>query len=182
MSQPTPILHHFDQSPFSEKIRIIFGFKKLAWNSVRISRIMPRPDLMPMTGGYRRTPTMQIGADIYCDTQIIIRELERRYPTPTLFPAGNAGMPWARHVDRPAVLPEHGQPRVRLHRRQGPAGFHRGSREVARRQVRRRRHDRGAAADARPVPRQYRLDRGATRRRPAVAVRRVQPSRTSAPT
>ncbi|MHC2257382.1 glutathione S-transferase [Bradyrhizobium embrapense] len=95
MSQPTPILHHFDQSPFSEKIRVIFGFKKLAWKSVRISRIMPRPDLMPMTGGYRRTPTMQIGADIYCDTQIIIRELERRYPVPTLFPDGNAGMPWA---------------------------------------------------------------------------------------
>ncbi|MEY9438318.1 glutathione S-transferase family protein [Bradyrhizobium elkanii] len=103
MSQPTPILHHFDQSPFSEKIRIIFGFKKLAWNSVRISRIMPRPDLVPMTGGYRRTPTMQIGSDIYCDTQIIIRELERRYPTPTLFPAGNAGMPWALGMwtDRP---------------------------------------------------------------------------------
>ncbi|HEX7922445.1 MAG TPA: glutathione S-transferase family protein [Bradyrhizobium sp.] len=103
MSQPTPILHHFDQSPFSEKIRVIFGFKKLAWNSVRISRIMPRPDLMPMTGGYRRTPTMQIGADIYCDTQIIIRELERRYPTPTLFPAGHAGMPWALGMwtDRP---------------------------------------------------------------------------------
>jgi glutathione S-transferase len=95
---PTPnpvILHHFDQSPFSEKIRIIFGYKRLAWKSVRISRIMPRPDLMPLTGGYRRTPTMQIGADIYCDTQIIIRELEARFPTPTLFPAGHAGVPWA---------------------------------------------------------------------------------------
>jgi glutathione S-transferase len=89
------ILHHFDQSPFSEKIRVIFGFKQLAWQSVRISPIMPRPDLMPLTGGYRRTPTMQIGADIYCDTQIIIRELERRFPTPTLFPAGQAGVPWA---------------------------------------------------------------------------------------
>ena len=95
---PTPypvILHHFDQSPFSEKIRAIFGFKRLAWKSVRISRIMPRPDLMPLTGGYRRTPAMQIGADIYCDTQIIIRELEARFPTPTLFPGGNAGLPWA---------------------------------------------------------------------------------------
>jgi len=95
---PTPypvILHHFDQSPFSEKIRVIFGFKQLAWRSVRISRIMPRPDLMPLTGGYRRTPTMQIGADIYCDTQVIIRELEARFPTPTLFPGGNAGVPWA---------------------------------------------------------------------------------------
>jgi glutathione S-transferase len=93
--QSAIILHHFDQSPFSEKIRVIFGFKELAWKSVRISRIMPRPDLMPLTGGYRRTPVMQIGADIYCDTQIIIRELETRFPTPTLFPGGNAGVPWA---------------------------------------------------------------------------------------
>ena len=76
------ILHHFDESPFSEKIRLIFGLKKIAWTSVLITRIMPRPDLMPMTGGYRRTPVMQIGADIYCDTQCIMRELERRFPEP----------------------------------------------------------------------------------------------------
>lgn len=104
MSTSHPIiLHHFDQSPFSEKIRLVFGFKQLAWKSCRISRIMPRPDLMPLTGGYRRTPTMQIGADIYCDTQIILRELERRHPTPTLFPGGHAGIPWALAMwtDRP---------------------------------------------------------------------------------
>jgi glutathione S-transferase len=89
------ILHHFDQSLFSEKIRVIFGFKRLTWTSVRISRIMPRPNLMPLTGGYRRTPVMQIGADIYCDTQAIIRELEARFPTPTLFPTGHTGVPWA---------------------------------------------------------------------------------------
>jgi glutathione S-transferase len=89
------ILHHFEKSPFSEKIRIVFGLKKIAWTSVLIPRIMPRPDLMPMTGGYRRTPTLQIGADIFCDTQIIIRELERRFPEPTLFPDGNAGLPWS---------------------------------------------------------------------------------------
>jgi hypothetical protein len=63
MSTPHPIiLHHFEQSPFSEKIRVIFGFKRLTWTSVRISRIMPRPNLTPLTGGYRRTPVMQIGA------------------------------------------------------------------------------------------------------------------------
>ena len=88
------ILHHFDESPFSEKVRIVFGLKNLAWTSVRITRIMPRPDLMPMTGGYRRTPVMQIGADIYCDTQCILRELERRFPEPTLFPNGNEGIAW----------------------------------------------------------------------------------------
>jgi glutathione S-transferase len=88
------ILHHFDESPFSEKIRLIFGIKKLAWTSVRISRIMPRPDLMPMTGGYRRTPVVQIGADIYCDTQCIMRELERRFPQPSLLPCGYDGLVW----------------------------------------------------------------------------------------
>jgi glutathione S-transferase len=97
------ILHHFDPSHFSEKIRIIFGLKKIAWKSCLISRIMPRPDLMPLTGGYRRTPVMQIGADIFCDAQIIIRELEKRFPDPTLFPGGNAGIPWALGMwtDRP---------------------------------------------------------------------------------
>jgi len=95
MADPHPIiLHHFEKSPFSEKVRVVFGIKKIAWTSVLISRIMPRPDLMPMTGGYRRTPTLQIGADIFCDTQVIIRELERRFPQPTLYPAGNAGIAW----------------------------------------------------------------------------------------
>src|SRR6202140_1899343 len=89
------ILHHFEKSPFSEKIRVIFGLKNIEWTSVLISRIMPRPDLMPLTGGYRRTPVLQIGADIYCDTQCIIRELERRFPRPTLFPEGYQGLGWA---------------------------------------------------------------------------------------
>jgi glutathione S-transferase len=94
MSHPI-ILHHFDRSPFSEKIRVIFGFKGLSWRSVLIPPIMPKPDLMPLTGGYRRTPVLQIGADVFCDTQIIIREIERRFPSPTLFPSGAAGVPWA---------------------------------------------------------------------------------------
>jgi len=94
MSAPQIILHHFDQSPFSEKIRLIFGLKNITWTSVRISRIMPRPDLMPLTGGYRRTPVMQIGADVYCDTQCIMRELERRFPEPSLLPKGYEGLAW----------------------------------------------------------------------------------------
>jgi glutathione S-transferase len=92
---PHPIiLHHFDRSPFSEKIRVVFGHKRLSWRSVRIPPIMPKPNLMPLTGGYRRTPVMQIGADVFCDTQIIIREIERRFPSPTLFPPGAAGVAW----------------------------------------------------------------------------------------
>jgi glutathione S-transferase len=50
--------------------------------------IMPKPDLTALTGGYRKTPVLQIGADIYCDSQLIMRELERRHPTPSFYPAG----------------------------------------------------------------------------------------------
>jgi glutathione S-transferase len=81
----TIILHHYDYSPFSEKIRLIFGLKGLDWRSVIVPAINPKPKLMPLTGGYRFTPVMQIGADIYCDTRLIARELERRFPTPPLF-------------------------------------------------------------------------------------------------
>lgn len=87
------ILHNFATSPFSEKIRLVFGIKNLAWRSVEIPSMLPKPDLVPLTGGYRKTPVMQIGADIFCDTQIIIRELERRFPEPSVFPHGK-GLPY----------------------------------------------------------------------------------------
>ena len=94
MSQDQVILHHYPQSPVSEKVRVVLGMKNLAWKSVEIPRLPPKPKLMPLTGGYRLTPVMQIGADIYCDTQCIIRALEQRFPEPTLFPGGAAGMAW----------------------------------------------------------------------------------------
>lgn len=86
------ILHHYRNSPFSEKIRLILGYKNLAWKSVDIPAIMPKPDLMPLTGGYRRTPVMQIGADIYCDTALMAEVLERIRPSPPLYPGACAGL------------------------------------------------------------------------------------------
>jgi glutathione S-transferase len=76
------ILHHYDVSPFSEKVRLLFGLKKLAWKSVIQPVIMPKPDLIPLTGGYRKIPVMQIGADVFCDSQVIMAEIERRAPEP----------------------------------------------------------------------------------------------------
>ena len=70
------ILHHFDASPFAEKVRLILGFKGLAWRSVQIPMAMPKPDVVALTGGYRKTPLLQIGADIYCDTALIARVLD----------------------------------------------------------------------------------------------------------
>src|SRR3990167_265739 len=77
-----PILHHYDTSPFSEKVRLMFGLKGLTWSSVEIPNINPKPDYTPLTGGYRRTPSLQIGADVYCDSQAILAEIERRWPEP----------------------------------------------------------------------------------------------------
>ncbi len=85
------ILHHYPTSPFAEKIRTVLGYKKLAWKSVIIPRIMPKPDVVALTGGYRRTPLLQIGADIYCDTALICDELEHRQPKPSLYPQGSTG-------------------------------------------------------------------------------------------
>jgi glutathione S-transferase len=82
-------------SPYSEKVRLIFGLKQLPWRSVQIPVVMPKPDLTELTGGYRRTPVMQIGADIYCDTKICARVLERLHPRPSLFPGGDAATVWA---------------------------------------------------------------------------------------
>lgn len=80
------ILHHYPTSPFAEKIRLILGLKQLAWKSVFIPMIMPKPDLTALTGGYRKTPVLQIGADIYCDTALICDVLEHIAPTPTIYP------------------------------------------------------------------------------------------------
>lgn len=86
------ILHHYANSPFSEKIRLIFGYKQLEWSSVTIPAIMPKPNLTALTGGYRRTPVLQIGADIYCDTALIADVIERIAPQPPLCPAGLDGI------------------------------------------------------------------------------------------
>jgi glutathione S-transferase len=80
------ILHHYPESPFSEKIRLILGFKQLAWKSVVVPAIQPKPDVVTLTGGYRRTPFLQVGADIYCDTALICDVLEHVRPEPPLYP------------------------------------------------------------------------------------------------
>lgn len=88
------IFHAYPQSPVAEKVRVAFGIKGLAWRSVDIPRLPPKPNLTALTGGYRRTPVMQIGADIYCDSQCILRELDRRFPAPSLMPTSEAGLMW----------------------------------------------------------------------------------------
>jgi glutathione S-transferase len=86
------ILHHYPGSPFSEKVRLVLGFKRIAWRSVIVPTMLPKPDVMALTGGYRRTPFLQIGADIYCDTALMCRVIDALYPEPPLYPASTAGL------------------------------------------------------------------------------------------
>ena len=82
------LLHHYDLSPYAEKIRVALGIKGLPWRSVQEPMVMPKPDYTELTGGYRRVPTLQIGADLWCDSHAITRELDRRHPDPPLAPPG----------------------------------------------------------------------------------------------
>jgi glutathione S-transferase len=95
------ILHHYPESLFSEKARAMLNARGLAWRSVIIPMIMPRPDTIPLTGGYRRTPVLQVGADVYCDTALIAAYLDDKGSGPTFFPAASrlAAQTLARWID-----------------------------------------------------------------------------------
>jgi len=80
------ILHHYDFSNYSEKVRLGLGCKGLTWHSVTIPAYAPKPLYEPLTAGYRRTPALQIGADVYCDTRLILAILEALQPEPTFYP------------------------------------------------------------------------------------------------
>jgi glutathione S-transferase len=86
------ILHHYPNSPFSEKVRLVLGYKQLPWKSVIVPAIMPKPDVQALTGGYRKTPFLQIGSDVYCDSALMCDVLEHIQPEPTLYPASHKGM------------------------------------------------------------------------------------------
>ena len=89
----TLILHQYEISPFSEKVRVALAIKGLSWCACNQPSIMPKPQLVALTGGYRRIPVLQIGADLYFDSQFIIEELERRFPrAPSVFAGSGVGL------------------------------------------------------------------------------------------
>lgn len=129
------ILHHYPFSTFSEKVRAALGYKGLDWRSVEIAGMPPRPLLTPLTGGYRRAPVLQVGADIYCDTNLILPALDRLHPARTLYPAGSAGVAqglgfaWERQMWIPTIgvlvhyIGEHIPPEFIKDRKEGYLGI-----------------------------------------------------------
>ncbi len=72
---PSLILHHYPLSPFSEKVRAILAYAGVDWQSVIVREMPPRPLMDTLTGGYARVPVAQIGADIFCDSNMIAAEI-----------------------------------------------------------------------------------------------------------
>ena len=96
------ILHHYPLSLFAEKVRRILAHKRIPWRSVEQPMMAPKPELVPLTGGNRRIPVMQIGADVYCDTACIVRRLEELQPEPPCIPSDDESLAgiledWADH-------------------------------------------------------------------------------------
>ena len=81
---PDLILYNYALSPFSEKIRAMLGYANLPWCSVIVREMPPRPELNVLTGGYRKVPVAQLGADIFCDTRAIAVEIARLAGKPEL--------------------------------------------------------------------------------------------------
>lgn len=102
MNSATVYFHHYPMSPFAEKVRLMLGYKQLTWQSVIVPAINPKPDVVALTGGYRKTPLLQIGNDVFCDTTLIADVLEHLVPTPSFYPQGQKGLnravaQWADH-------------------------------------------------------------------------------------
>ncbi|GAN09557.1 glutathione S-transferase [Mucor ambiguus] len=80
------VLHWFPGSPYCQKIIWVLNYKKVDYKTALINRLEPRPLRRPLDGGYRKSPILQIGNHVYCDTKSIIPALEKQFPEPSLHP------------------------------------------------------------------------------------------------
>ncbi len=87
------IVHLYDAEPaFSVKTKLMLGFKNAAWFACNHPTILPKPDLTALTGGYRQIPVAQVGADIYCGSELVMDLIEARVPSPSFTPLSGAGL------------------------------------------------------------------------------------------
>lgn len=88
MTENQLILHQYDISPFSQKAQKMMGLKGLDWLSIEMPLIAPKPDVEALTGGYRGTPVLQVGADVFIDNWMIARALDSYARVAPLNPRG----------------------------------------------------------------------------------------------
>lgn len=107
------LLHHYPASPYAEKARLMLGHKRLAWGSVEVPMVPPRPFLQKVLGGFRRIPVLQRGADFFCDTRLLPDVLDSELTDHPLLP------PQARALS--LLIAQWAEPRVFL--MMGPVRF-----------------------------------------------------------
>lgn len=54
------ILHHYENSPFGQAMRLALGLKGIDWKSVQQPDITPKPDLSALTGGLWFMPAVGV--------------------------------------------------------------------------------------------------------------------------
>lgn len=87
------IVHQYNAEPaFSVKTRLMLGFKNAEWFACDHSTILPKPELAALTGGYRQIPVAQVGAEVFCGSELVMDLLERRVPEPSLTSHSGAGL------------------------------------------------------------------------------------------
>ena len=87
------IVHQYDGAPaFSTKTRLMLGFKNAQWYACNQPTILPKDELFMLSGGYRQIPVAQVGADIYCGSELVLDLLEARVPEPPLTARSGPGI------------------------------------------------------------------------------------------
>ena len=101
------LLHHYAASPYAEKARLMLGRKRLAWGSIEVPMVPPRPVLQRLLGGFRRIPVLQRGADLFIDTRLLPDVLDSVHPEPALLPPHARALFGCRHSKCSLERPRH---------------------------------------------------------------------------
>ncbi|KAB2571259.1 hypothetical protein BFW01_g12678 [Lasiodiplodia theobromae] len=94
------VLFHYPFSPYARRITWYLQLRGIAFAQCIQPMTMPRPDLRELGIAYRRIPLMAIGRDVYCDTRLILRKLEERFPDGALGASGSDHRAIERLLDR----------------------------------------------------------------------------------
>jgi len=91
---PTDLIVHLysDQPAFSRKTMVMLAIKDAQWFACDHPTILPKPELAALTGGYRQIPVAQVGADIFCGSELVLDLLEERIPQPSLTAQSGPGI------------------------------------------------------------------------------------------
>ena len=87
---PTTTLTCPDFSPYSQKIRAALAASGISFQRSDQPVVLPRPILEKLDITYRRIPLLAFGKDVYCDSSLIIDELQSRCGALPTTPADKA--------------------------------------------------------------------------------------------